>query len=139
MEITLEGGEKIIIDRTSQDDSWRKRLVLVASPPTRYVGILPQGEAENALAGKPFWLYAAAVYFCNITVAPGRDGNVQVGTMPQALIGYDLLDPVQRVRICAPAHWFFIYEQGKKVQRFFGEGYLNAFDPPRIQTHSSPE
>lgn len=134
MEIKFENGAQIVIDRTSHDTSWQKRLILVATPPTRYIGILPESEEEAALAGKPFWLYGAAMYFCNIAVSAGPNGSANVGTMPQALLGYDLLDPIQRVRICAPAHWFFVYEQGKKIQRFFGEGYLNAFDPPRIQT-----
>jgi hypothetical protein len=131
MEIKLESGV-IVVDRTSQDQSWRERLVLVASPPTRYLGILPPEEEEAALAGRPFWLYASAMYFCNIAVSAGQNGSANVGTMPQALLGYDLLSPVNRTRICAPQHWFFLHEQPTKLKTFFTESYLNAFDPSRV-------
>lgn len=129
MKIKL-GDAEIVVDRTSPDQEWRKRLVVVASPPTRFVGILRPEDEQLALSNQPFWLYAAITYFCNITVQPAQDG-VRLGTMPQALIGYDLIEPVQRVRV-TPTHWFFANEQGEKLKNFFIDGYLSAFDPPRI-------
>jgi hypothetical protein len=129
MKIKL-GETELVVDRTAQNQEWSKRLVIVASPPTRWVGILPPEEEQAALMNQPFWLYAAITYFCNITVQPALDG-VHLGTMPQALIGYDLIEPVQRVRV-TPTHWFFAHEQGDRMKKFFVDGYLSVFDPPRI-------
>jgi hypothetical protein len=126
------GNSEIVIDRAGQNQDWQKRVVVVATPPVRYVGILSTDDEAQALEGKAFWVYAAVSYFCNVSVINTPEGQ-KIGAIPQILAGYDLVEPVQRVRICSPQHWFFAHEQSERLRELFIEGYLSVFDPPRVQ------
>lgn len=124
--------EDVTIDRTvpEADQKWRERLVLVASPPSRFVGYLPLHQDIHNKEG--FTIKNVLIYFCNIAVQMTEPGKINLSGMPQVLIGYDLMTHLNTVHITGHQHVIFLHDQPEALREWFESRYLDTFDPPRV-------
>ena len=112
--------------------TWRRELVLVSSMPTRFVGLLPPEEAENAMAGKPFVLSNALTYVANYGLQPLPNGNHGLIVRPHELLPFDLISHLTSFTVNRWEHLIWIADQHEDFSNWMYERYMNYFDPPRL-------
>jgi hypothetical protein len=152
----IANGETFEISATEHADKavWQRRLALVSSLPTRYVGVV----LDDPSPGKPFYIYAALQYHCEMRLqammqpvqdpmtgkptidpATGKPALVPVGfrgnTDIHALIPYDLF-MTPSIQILNAEHIIWVAEQDEPVKNWFYSQYLQFFDPPKIERPS---
>mgnify|MGYP006992542916 CR=1 FL=1 len=111
---------------------WRKHLIVVSSTPNRFVGLVSTLPED----GKPFVLYAAAMYICNLQLQPMPDGKgARMIPMPHGLIPYDLMELVPEIRVIHYEHIVDTTALPPQMAEWFYGRYLElAAGPAKILT-----
>jgi len=122
------------IDRSVpvNQQGWRKELVLLASTPNCFVGLLPPEEAEKAMSGQPFTLTNALTYVANFAMHPMPNGNLTLVVRPHELLPLDLISHITSLTVKQWEHLIWIADQHEDLSNWMYERYMNYFDPPRL-------
>lgn len=109
--------------------SWKRRLVLVSTAPTRFVGLIAEEDLERGL-GKTFTLHHALMFMSMIGQKPQGNGVTLIPTI-RGLVPFELMEAVS-VEIVSPTYVLWPYDQTEKLRDWFYDEYLSFFDPPMV-------
>lgn len=128
MKKILLPGKEEAVEIGTHTQQWHHYLYMVASTPTRFVGLAP---TDTDFTG-PFFLYGAAQYLCNIQMRPQGQNGVQLVPIPHGVMPYDLIDVLDKVLIARCDHVVKVSEQSERFQLWMYQNYVSLFDQPRI-------
>jgi hypothetical protein len=122
-----------VVDRSVpvSEQTWRSKLVMVASMPSRFVGILEDREFDKAMQGAPFVLTNVLTYVANYGLQPVAGGHSLI-VRPHELLPFDLLSDVKTLTIKQWDHLIRVAEQPEQLSSWMYERYMNYYDPPRL-------
>lgn len=126
----------IKIDRSvpAHEQAWRNNLVVVSSPPTRFVGLVSDEEYAKALNGQAFVLTQALTYLANMNVQMRSPGAYSLVMAPHDITPFDLVADLNSVVIGSYQHIIRVADQPPAFVEWMTDRYLNHFDPPRVIT-----
>lgn len=121
-----------VVDRSVpvSEQTWRRKLVMVASMPSRFVGMLEDHEFDKAMEGKPFVLNNALTYVANYGLQPVAGGHSLI-VRPHELLPFDLISDI-KVLVKQWEHIVRVEEQPEQFSSWMYERYMNYYDPPRL-------
>jgi hypothetical protein len=109
--------------------SWKRRLVLVSTAPTRFVGLVSEEDLERGVE-KTFYLHHALMFMSMIGQKPQGNGVTLIPTI-RGLVPFELMEAVS-VEIVSPTYVLWPYYQAEKLRDWFYDEYLSFFDPPMV-------
>jgi len=127
----------IKIDRSipAHHQTWRNNLVVVSSPPTRFVGLVSDEEYAKALNGQAFVLTQALIYFANMNVQMRSPTAYSLVMVPHEITPFDLISELNSVVIGDYQHIIRVADQPPALVEWITDRYMNHFDPPRVVTN----